>query len=81
MLLSLELGGKNPMIVLSDADPGRARSGAAWAGYQNAGQSCGGVKRIYVHESVYAVLWICSLRKQRRCPTAPTQGMASIRER
>lgn len=51
--LSLELGGKDPMIVLPDADLERAANGAAWAGYQNAGQSCGGVERLYVHESVY----------------------------
>ncbi len=51
--LSLELGGKDPMIVLADADLERAANGAAWAGYQNAGQSCGGVERIYAHESIY----------------------------
>lgn len=51
--VSLELGGKDPMIVLDDADLERAANGAAWAGYQNAGQSCGGVERVYVHESVY----------------------------
>lgn len=51
--LSLELGGKDPMIVLADADLERAANGAAWAGYQNAGQSCGGVERVYVQESVY----------------------------
>lgn len=51
--VSLELGGKDPMIVLGDADLERATNGAAWAGYQNAGQSCGGVERIYVHDSVY----------------------------
>lgn len=51
--LSLELGGKDPMIVLPDANLERAANGAAWAGYQNAGQSCGGVERIYVHESIY----------------------------
>lgn len=51
--ISLELGGKDPMIVLEDADLERAANGAAWAGYQNSGQSCGGVERIYVHESVY----------------------------
>ncbi len=50
---SLELGGKDAMIVLPDADLERATSGAAWAGYQNAGQSCGGVERLYVHETVY----------------------------
>lgn len=51
--LSLELGGKDPMIVLKDADLERAANCAAWAGYQNAGQSCGGVERVYVHSSVY----------------------------
>lgn len=51
--LSLELGGKDPMIVLDDADLERATNGAAWAGYQNAGQSCGGVERIYVQSGVY----------------------------
>src|SRR5699024_3261756 len=49
----LELGGNDAMIVLEDADLDRAASGAAWAGYQNAGQSCGGVERIYVVQSVY----------------------------
>ena len=51
--LSLELGGNDPMLVFEDADLERATNGAAWAGYQNAGQSCGGVERVYVHESVY----------------------------
>lgn len=49
----LELGGNDAMIVLEDADLARAANGAAWAGYQNAGQSCGGVERIYVVQSVY----------------------------
>lgn len=51
--LSLELGGKDPMVVLADADLERAANGAAWGGFQNAGQSCGGVERIYVHRSVF----------------------------
>lgn len=51
--LSLELGGNDPMIVLEDADLERASSGACWAGFQNAGQTCGGVERVYVHESIY----------------------------
>lgn len=49
----LELGGNDPMIVCEDADPYRAAMGALWAGFQNAGQSCGGVERIYIHENVY----------------------------
>jgi acyl-CoA reductase-like NAD-dependent aldehyde dehydrogenase len=52
--LVLELGGNDPMLVCADADLARAAAGAVWAGLQNCGQSCGGVERIYVHQSVYA---------------------------
>jgi len=51
--LNLELGGNDAMLVCEDADPYRAASGALWAGFSNAGQSCGGVERIYVHEKIY----------------------------
>ncbi|MCG6981595.1 MAG: aldehyde dehydrogenase family protein, partial [Deltaproteobacteria bacterium] len=51
--LVLELGGNDAMLVCEDADLFRAASGAVWAGFQNSGQSCGGVERIYVHEKVY----------------------------
>lgn len=51
--VSLELGSNDAMIICKDADLERAASGAVWAGLQNAGQSCGGVERIYVHEAVY----------------------------
>jgi succinate-semialdehyde dehydrogenase/glutarate-semialdehyde dehydrogenase len=51
--VSLELGGNDPMIVCADADLVRAAEGAAWGGYSNAGQSCGGVERIYVERPVY----------------------------
>ncbi len=49
----LELGGNDPMLVFEDGDLERATSGAAWGGYQNAGQTCGGVERVYVHQKVY----------------------------
>lgn len=51
--LVLELGGNDAMIVCDDADLYRAASGAVWAGMQNAGQSCGGVERIYVDKKIY----------------------------
>ncbi|MDY6824904.1 MAG: aldehyde dehydrogenase family protein [Thermodesulfobacteriota bacterium] len=51
--VSLELGGNDAMIVCPDADLDRAAAGAVWAGFQNAGQSCGGVERIYVHKDIY----------------------------
>ena len=49
----LELGGNDAMIVCDDADLYRAACGAVWAGMQNAGQSCGGVERIYVDKKIY----------------------------
>ncbi len=51
--LVLELGGNDPMLVCPDANLDRAAAGAVWAGFQNAGQSCGGIERIYVHRDVY----------------------------
>jgi succinate-semialdehyde dehydrogenase/glutarate-semialdehyde dehydrogenase len=50
---SLELGGKNPMIVLDDADPSQAAEVAVRAAFDNAGQVCMAVERIYVMSAVY----------------------------
>ncbi|AEN06147.1 succinic semialdehyde dehydrogenase [Halolamina sp.] len=50
---SLELGGKNPLLVLDDADPETAARGAIRASFPNAGQLCISTERLYVHESVY----------------------------
>ncbi|MEU0567767.1 succinic semialdehyde dehydrogenase [Nonomuraea sp. NPDC005983] len=52
---SLELGGKNPMLVLDDADVDRAVQGAVRACFTNAGQLCLSVERLYAHESVFEV--------------------------
>ena len=51
--VSLELGGKDPMIVLADADLDRSASAAAWGGMVNSGQLCISVERIYVEEPAY----------------------------
>ncbi len=51
--VSLELGGKDPLIVLRDADLDRAANAAAWGGMFNSGQVCISVERIYVEEPVY----------------------------
>jgi succinate-semialdehyde dehydrogenase/glutarate-semialdehyde dehydrogenase len=50
---SLELGGKNPLLVLDDADPERAAEGAARSCFANAGQLCISTERLYVHDAVY----------------------------
>jgi len=48
----LELGGKNPMIVLADADVGRAISDAASASFENCGQVCSSASRYLLHPAV-----------------------------
>jgi succinate-semialdehyde dehydrogenase/glutarate-semialdehyde dehydrogenase len=48
----LELGGKDPMVVLEDADLELAARGAVWAAFMNTGQSCASVERVYVDEAV-----------------------------
>jgi acyl-CoA reductase-like NAD-dependent aldehyde dehydrogenase len=48
----LELGGKDPMIVLPDANLEHAVAGAVWGGFANAGQTCSGIERIYVTRDV-----------------------------
>jgi acyl-CoA reductase-like NAD-dependent aldehyde dehydrogenase len=50
---SLELGGKDAMIVLADADLERAANGAVWGGLFNAGQACVSVERVYVQAAVH----------------------------
>ena len=49
----LELGGKDPMLVLDDADLDVATSAALWGAFMNAGQTCLSVERCYVHRSLY----------------------------
>jgi succinate-semialdehyde dehydrogenase / glutarate-semialdehyde dehydrogenase len=50
---SLELGGKNPMVVLADADVAAAAHGAVRACFANAGQLCISIERLYVHKKVH----------------------------
>ncbi|HEX6388488.1 MAG TPA: aldehyde dehydrogenase family protein, partial [Solirubrobacteraceae bacterium] len=51
--VSLELGGKDPMIVLADADLERAANGAVYYSMQNGGQTCISIERAYVEAPVY----------------------------
>jgi acyl-CoA reductase-like NAD-dependent aldehyde dehydrogenase len=50
---SLELGGKDPALVLADADLDRAANGIAWGGMFNSGQVCVSIERVYVEAPVY----------------------------
>ena len=49
----IEAGGKDALIVDADADLDAAVDGAVWGACANAGQTCAGVERVYVHERVY----------------------------
>ena len=48
----VECGGKDPLLVDADADLAAAADAAVWGGMANAGQTCVGVERVYVHEAV-----------------------------
>jgi succinate-semialdehyde dehydrogenase/glutarate-semialdehyde dehydrogenase len=48
-----ELGGKNPLLVLDDADLATAAAGTAHGAFANTGQVCVGIERAYVHTAVY----------------------------
>jgi acyl-CoA reductase-like NAD-dependent aldehyde dehydrogenase len=50
----LELGGKDPMVVLEDADIENSARGAVWGAFANSGQACASVERCYVAESIAA---------------------------
>lgn len=62
----LELGGKDPMLVLDDADVDVASSGAVWGAFVNAGQACLSVERCYVHRSLYSAFLEACIRKTQR---------------
>ena len=51
--VGLELGGKDPMIVLADADLERAANAATYYSMQNGGQTCVSIERVYVEAPIY----------------------------
>ena len=62
----LELGGKDPMLVLDDANIDVASSAAVWGAFVNAGQACLSVERCYVHNSRYEEFIEACARKTRQ---------------
>jgi acyl-CoA reductase-like NAD-dependent aldehyde dehydrogenase len=60
---TLELGGKNPQIVLPDARLDRAVKGALWGAFQNAGQMCWAGSKLLVHEDI-ARAFLAKLKEQ-----------------
>ncbi|TYC67528.1 aldehyde dehydrogenase family protein [Stappia sp. BW2] len=50
--LTLELGGKSPLIAFADADPEKVADGAYWAIFSNSGQICSAGSRLILHKSI-----------------------------
>jgi acyl-CoA reductase-like NAD-dependent aldehyde dehydrogenase len=72
--VSLELGGKDPMIVLADADVERAANAAAYYGMLNTGQTCISVERVYVEAPVYDAFTQKVADKVRALRNDPSTG-------
>lgn len=72
--VSLELGGKDAMIVLADADPEQAARGAVWGGLFNAGQACASVERIYVVQPLADAFTAALVRQVRQLRPAADLG-------
>ena len=54
--VTLELGGNDAAIVLPDVDPKAVAEKIFWGAFENSGQICSAIKRVYVHEKVYATV-------------------------
>jgi acyl-CoA reductase-like NAD-dependent aldehyde dehydrogenase len=75
---SLELGGKDPMIVLSDADLERAANFATYYAMQNAGQTCISIERAYVEEPVFDEFVAKVAEKVRALRVGAPHGPGSV---
>ncbi len=75
---SLELGGKDPMLVLADADVERAANFATYYSMQNAGQTCISIERVYVEEPVYDEFVAKVTEKVRGLRVGKPEGPGSV---
>lgn len=74
----LELGGKDPMIVLRDADLERAANAAVWGGCMMTGQVCMSIERVYVEEPVAEAFTAEVVKKVRALRVGPNGADADI---
>ena len=75
--VSLELGGKSPVIIFEDADLDKAIPGIAQGIFSNAGQVCVAGSRLYVHESIYekVLAGVADIAKNMRVGPATTENL------
>jgi acyl-CoA reductase-like NAD-dependent aldehyde dehydrogenase len=76
--LTLELGGKDPMIVLRDANLERAANAAVWGALQNGGQTCISVERVYVEGEAYEPFVAKVVEKVSRLRQGPPGGAGEV---
>jgi acyl-CoA reductase-like NAD-dependent aldehyde dehydrogenase len=76
--VSLELGGKDPLIVLSDADLERAANAAVWSAFMNGGQTCISTERVYVEAPVYDEFVAKVTEKARALRQGQPNGYGSV---
>jgi acyl-CoA reductase-like NAD-dependent aldehyde dehydrogenase len=76
--LALELGGKDPMLVLADADLERAANAAVHYSMQNAGQTCISTERVYVEEPIYDEFVSLVTRKVGELRQGAPRGPGSV---
>jgi benzaldehyde dehydrogenase (NAD) len=78
--ISLELGGKNSLVILEDADIEIAASNVAWGAYLHQGQICMASNRVLVHEKIYGALIAKLVETANRLPVGnpATQANTAI---
>jgi acyl-CoA reductase-like NAD-dependent aldehyde dehydrogenase len=76
--VSLELGGKDPMIVLKDADLDRAAGACVWGALVNCGQACTSVERIYVEAPIYQQFVDRVVERVRAIRQGPSENVVEI---
>jgi acyl-CoA reductase-like NAD-dependent aldehyde dehydrogenase len=76
--VSLELGGKDPMIVLADANLERAANAAVYYSMQNGGQTCISIERVYAEAPIYDEFVAKVTEKVSRLRQGPPAGPGSV---
>ena len=79
--VTLELGGKDPLIVLKDADLDRAAGACVWGALMNSGQICTSIERVYVEAPVYQPFVdkvVARVRAIRQGPCADLVDLGSM---
>jgi acyl-CoA reductase-like NAD-dependent aldehyde dehydrogenase len=76
--VTLELGGKDPMIVLRDADLERAANACVWGALMNSGQVCTSIERVYVEAPVYESFVAKVVEKVRRLRQGPSDDEVEL---